>query len=610
MAEAEISRIAIYARVSGEKQVNGTSLDDQTDKCKQEAAQKGWTVVETFREEGVSGAKVYRAAIIRLIGLAATGQIDAVLLAKVDRLARGRVVDALLVSELEKHGVKVVYVGRDTSTKEGRLLVNIEKDFAEWEREVIAERMWGGKLRRALEGKVMNSPRRATYGYTYKKTKVRGGHYVVNPAEAKVVRQIYQWYVREGLALRAVAARLNEQRIPTSRGASHWGKTAVYSILSNTAYTGTWYWNKTQAIVPVGVTKNGKKTHINENRKTEKSSKRLLPESEWIAIPVPVIIDKAIYVEAQARLKFNQQNARRNTKRDYLLSGLVHCGACGRFRYHGMTYRGRKGKPDYSLYACSGRLKEHHDDPATEKCRNGGYMGAKLEALVWRGITDMLSQPEGLFRASPAESPEWRERAAGILAKLAPEQERLERMMERVMVAYKEGVIELGELQKERNAFKKDMEKLAKAREEIEGRMAAVEMKAVSQERVRLIARALKASLLRDTTFEEKRRLLERFKVKVTVQGEDVNVEGEIGSAALSYTSKLRPYVRRVSLYQADCEGKYPRHTRPWKPRVRGLCLHAFHQQVVQVRVTPHLHHTCIPKFLPKPRPELRSVAH
>ena len=494
-------KVAIYARVSTGGQVEGTSLDGQIDKCRAEAEAKGYDIVAELREEGVSGAKLDRPSMSRLLSMAVRRDIDAVLLAKVDRLARGRLVDALLEGELLKSGVKVLYVGRDTSTKEGRLLVNIEKDFAEWERETIRERLMGGKLRRAAEGKIMQSGKRAAYGYRYATQQ-----YALHPQEAEAITSMYHWFVRERLSLREVQARLNERGI-LSPGGKTWHVATVHRMLSNPLYMGKWFYNRT----------------------TQTSGrKQVKPEAEWIAVPIPAIVDAELFERAQERLRQNREFSRRNSKRQYLLSGRIKCGACGRFKYSGGAFKNRGGE-DVPCYQCPGRMREHNHDPQ-DRCRNGAYLGHKLEKLVWTSVIRALNDPSVFMAEEQSSEQDERDRHALIM--LSSEQERIEREMARVLDAYKANVLTLEELSAEREVSRKKVESLARQKQELELRIAQRDQASQNRELIAVI-KFLDVCSGDESSFEEKRALLEKLQVYVTVSGDDVDIKGVISTRAL-----------------------------------------------------------------------------
>src|SRR5438067_13766193 len=97
---------AIYARVSTKDQAENTSFDTQITACREYARQHGYRVVEAaVIAEDISGTVFNRTGLMKLQEIAQRKEIDAVILAKVDRLARGRVVDALLESDFHSYGI-------------------------------------------------------------------------------------------------------------------------------------------------------------------------------------------------------------------------------------------------------------------------------------------------------------------------------------------------------------------------------------------------------------------------------------------------------------------------------------------------------------------------
>src|SRR5438034_5159528 len=124
-----IKDAAVYCRVSSTNasaMSDGTSLEGQEEMYREYLDKLGGYRVVAVEAEQVSGTKLRRAGFDRILDLAEDRLIDVVVVAKVDRFARGRLVDAMLESALKELGVELLYVGRDTATPEGRLLVNIE----------------------------------------------------------------------------------------------------------------------------------------------------------------------------------------------------------------------------------------------------------------------------------------------------------------------------------------------------------------------------------------------------------------------------------------------------------------------------------------------------
>ncbi len=133
-----------YIRVSTDEQAaEGQSLDNQEARIRAYAESQGWEVVEIYREEGYSGKTIDRPELKRLTNAIAAGQIDVLLVYRVDRLTR-RQKDlwTLLEDVLEpnKVGFKSVIEPFDTTTAQGKAFLGMLAVFAQLERDTIAER--------------------------------------------------------------------------------------------------------------------------------------------------------------------------------------------------------------------------------------------------------------------------------------------------------------------------------------------------------------------------------------------------------------------------------------------------------------------------------------
>src|SRR6202140_5243501 len=212
---------AIYARVSSDQQREEKTIASQTAALMEFAESEGYSVPGEwiFEDEGYSGASLVRPGLERVRDLAAEGQIQAVLALSPDRLSRKYAYQVLLIEELGRHGVQVVFVKAPQSdTPEDQLLLQFQGMIAEYERAQILERSRRGKRHRARQGEI-NVLSGAPYGYRYvRKSEERAGYYEVIEAEAQVVRQVYELYTRDGLSIGGVTLRLNEQGVPTKKG--------------------------------------------------------------------------------------------------------------------------------------------------------------------------------------------------------------------------------------------------------------------------------------------------------------------------------------------------------------------------------------------------------
>ena len=244
---AKKARCAIYTRKSSEEGLEQAfnSLDAQREACAAfilSQKHEGWTVLPTLYDDGgFSGGTMERPALKRLIADIEAGQIDVVVVYKVDRLTRALSDFAKLVDVFDRRGVSFVSITQqfNTTTSMGRLTLNVLLSFAQFEREVTGERIRDKIAASKKKGMWMGGM--PPLGYDVKNRKL-----VVNDAEACIVVEIYRRY----LALKSVHALRDElagagiksKRRTRPGGAEYGGQTfsrgALYLILQNRLYRG------------------------------------------------------------------------------------------------------------------------------------------------------------------------------------------------------------------------------------------------------------------------------------------------------------------------------------------------------------------------------------
>src|SRR5262249_53959523 len=244
-----LTRAALYARVSTDKQEREETVASQVDLLRQTAATRGYEILpgNVFIDDGVSGTRLDRPALERLRDLAAEGVFDVVLVTAPDRLARRYAYQVVLVEELTRCGCEVVSVTKSGgASRKEQMPLKMQGVLAEYERALTHERPRRGQLFAARQGRVNwgNPP----YGYTYvHKTPTTPQHLVVNEAEAEVVRQIYRWCVEEQLSSYAIHRRLTLQGVPPRKSThGRWAQSSVIEILRDSIYKGEAYYNRTQ----------------------------------------------------------------------------------------------------------------------------------------------------------------------------------------------------------------------------------------------------------------------------------------------------------------------------------------------------------------------------
>jgi site-specific DNA recombinase len=244
---SKLLRCAIYTRKSTEHNLDlaFTSLDAQREACEayiKSQAHEGWRLVPGRYDDGAfSGASLDRPAMQKLLADVRSHTIDIVLVYKVDRLTRSLADFAKLIELFDTHNVSFVSVTQsfNTSSSMGRLTLNVLLSFAQFEREVIGER---------VRDKIAASKRRGIWvggpvplGYAAVAKKI-----VVVPAEAEAVRSIFARYLELG-SVRALAEDLDRRgvhsklrRLSDGRtiGGARFGLGALAHLLKNRFYIG------------------------------------------------------------------------------------------------------------------------------------------------------------------------------------------------------------------------------------------------------------------------------------------------------------------------------------------------------------------------------------
>jgi site-specific DNA recombinase len=283
---------------------------------------EGWILIpDAYDDGGFTGANMDRPALQRLLADIAADRVDCVVVYKVDRLSRSLLDFARIMETFDKHDVSFVSVTQafNTTASLGRLTLNILLSFAQFEREMIAERTRDKMSAARRKGKWVGGI--PVLGYD---VDPRGGRLVINVDEAKQVRAIFNLYL-EHRALIPVVRHLNKRGWTTKQwttqdGREHKGqpftKNALYRLLTNVIYTG------------------------------QVNHKGTIYPGEH-----PPIVDLAVWEKVDEQLRGNGVNGGREVRNKYgaLLRGLLHCDACGTAMVHTYTVRNSRR---YRYYVC------------------------------------------------------------------------------------------------------------------------------------------------------------------------------------------------------------------------------------------------------------------
>jgi site-specific DNA recombinase len=515
-------RAAIYARVSSERQEKEHTIGSQLEALRAYAGTNGMEIVEEFTDEGFSGARLDRPALDRMRDLAERRGFEVLLTYCTDRLARKFVLQALILDELERLGVKTIFLeGGAVDDPLSKLMHQITGAVAEFERAKITERYRRGKLYRARCGEIVSPD--VPFGYV--KIPRRDGvptHAEIQETEAVVIRRIFDAYVKEELTVRQIAKRLTLDRTPTPRsGGGQWSWSAVDRILHEEAYIGTYYYNRKHC-VPIEGT---------YGKKRQRFKCTLRSKEEWIPISVPPIIDLATFQAAAGRARENEAFSPRNLQEGgYLLRKLVRCGRCGcscSALTSKQTYNGKVHSSHY--YSClrrtSGFLKQ-------ERCSQRHIRADVLDELVWEEVSTRLQDPALVLEAYQDHKTQRRDSSDqdGLTEKderLNEQIKLVNKELSRLLDAYQCGALELPELQKRRQLVNSKLEMLNREQELLR-KMAGEKRKETDIKASLGEFAALVSGSIKRISFENKQKLLRMVVDQVVVNDWRVDVHYNI----------------------------------------------------------------------------------
>ena len=221
MNTPDFIRVGLYGRVSSDHQAKDNTVASQIESLRMRIEQDGQLCQEDlcFIDDGYSGSSLIRPALERLRDVAAAGGLDRLYVTSPDRLARRYAYQVLLVDELQRCGVELVFLNHALGeTAEDALMLQVQGVVAEYERAKIMERCRRGKLHAARKGRV-SVMSRAPYGYRYVRRADGGGEagYIIHMEEAQVVRRMFEWFAMEQISLGEVAGRLQAEGIASPR---------------------------------------------------------------------------------------------------------------------------------------------------------------------------------------------------------------------------------------------------------------------------------------------------------------------------------------------------------------------------------------------------------
>ncbi len=377
---------AIYARKSTEQTgvvEEEKSVTRQIEHARAYAERKGWTVSEDhiFIDDGISGAEfVKRPGFLRLMNaLKPRPTFHILIMSEESRLGRESIETSYALKQIMDAGTRVFFYLEDRErtldNALDKVLLSLTNFASEVERERAKQRTYDALLRKAKAGHVTGGK---VFGYDNREILSAEGRRlhvlrVINPAEAAIVRQVFEMFAG-GLGIGRIAKRLNEERTPAPRQSPRgWAPTAVREIIRRPLYKGEIVWNQHEKIVRGGTKK-----------------RRERQEKDWIRLDAPDlrIIGAELWDAVAKRLekrKGQSRSAFRDVESKYLLTGMARCAHCGGpMTIVGQNYHREKGR----YYGCS-----YYKSRGSSICKNSLLVEQELiDQTVLKAIEEALTE--------------------------------------------------------------------------------------------------------------------------------------------------------------------------------------------------------------------------
>ena len=311
--------VVLYLRFSSDKQTE-QSIEGQDRVCRAFCESQGYNIIDTYIDRALSASHDVekRVDFQRMIKDSEKRSFEGVVVYKLDRFARNRYDSATYKAKLKKNGVRVISATEDIKDNpEGILLESVLEGMAEFYSKELSQKVTRGMYETAIKGN--SNGGHIPLGY-----KVENKKLIIDTDTAPAVKKAFEFYA-SGATIKEICRILNDEGYRASKG-KPFSANSFSRILKNEKYIGVYKYGDVR-----------------------------------IEGGVPAIISKDIFDKVQERIKDNERApARAKAQIDYLLSGKVFCGKCGR-AMNGDSGTGRNGDK-YYYYTCDGKKRLHTCD--------------------------------------------------------------------------------------------------------------------------------------------------------------------------------------------------------------------------------------------------------
>ncbi|WP_306009378.1 recombinase family protein [Bacillus sp. MMSF_3328] len=395
-------RCAVYVRVSTEEQAkHGYSIPAQIEKLEAYCLSQGWDLKEKYIDEGYSAKDLNRPKFEKMMEQVKSGNIDVILVYRLDRLTRSVVDLYEILKVLDENNCmfKSATEVYDTTNAMGRLFITLVAAIAQWERENLAERVRFGLEKKIKSGKWKGGM--APYGY-----KMVDKNLIVNEEEVSVVKTIFE--SSRNFGFYTVAKQLTEKGYPTRKG-GNWHVDSVRDIANNPIYAGYLTFNSSPK----------------ETKKPPGDQKLYDGNHERI-------VSREEFWQLQDILSKRRTIGGKRETSSYYFSSILKCNRCG-YSMSGHKTAGKKS------YRCSGKK-------AGIKCNSHMILEDNLVKQLFSVFNKVVGEIYGSTQAKDISSEK--------VAELDREIKYLEKQLKKKKVMYENDIIDIDELITESSALR------------------------------------------------------------------------------------------------------------------------------------------------------------
>lgn len=405
----------IYARYSSHAQ-REESIEGQLRVCNDYAGHAGFSVIKEYIDRAMTATNDQRPAFQQMIAESASGEFDTVLVYALDRFARDRYDAAVYRKKLKDNGVRILSVTQPIDdSPEGVLIESLLEGLAEYYSKNLARGVMRGMRENAINCKAVGGI--CPTGYTIDRSTMK---YVIDEEKAGIIREVFKLY-GDGMTMTDVIKTCNERGYRTNRG-RRFTRNSLSTILKNRKYIGVYKFDDIE-----------------------------------IEGGMPVIVDAGTFEKVQKRLAMgNKKKPRKNDDVEFLLSGKLYCGHCGKPMV-GTSGTGKGGQV-YYYYSC----RQHGN-----KCIKTAERKEKLEQFVIDYITEEFLTNENIsvmadLIVKEMDNDEWSQRIRALERQISDVDSRIRNLMKALEL---DGDLQpvmdrITELQAERKALDADLSRM------------------------------------------------------------------------------------------------------------------------------------------------------